>query len=106
MLTVNFFDSKIHFNIHLMGHGHVVVEYKGKSLFSGPREWCMNKIKNTVNDLDNLEKKEIYFHIQNYTVGDSAFRFDVIYFKEHLSVLKSMAKSYIEIKTGLYDTFA
>lgn len=106
MLTVNFFESRLHFNIHIHRGGHVEVRYKNKPIVSGAREQCFKRISETVKELDNLGSKEIYFHIENMTIGDSAFRYDVIYFKEHLSVLKSQSKSYIEIKTGLYDTFA
>lgn len=106
MLSVNFFETTLHFNICLHRGSHVEVEYKGKSIFYGTREFCLKKIKDLVNELDKLGRKEIYFHIQNMTIGDSSFRYDVIYFKDHLSVLKSTAKSYIEIKTGLYNTFA
>lgn len=102
MLPVNFFETRLHINICLHRGSHAEVSYKGKTLFSGPREACFSNIRNLVNELDSLGKKEIWFHIQNMTIGDSSFHYDVRYFKEHLGVLKSTAKSQIEIKSGLY----
>lgn len=106
MLSINFFESRINIKINIHKGGHVEVTYKDRPLVSGPREACFNRIKSIVEELQNLGNKEVFFYIQNMTVGDSAFRYDVIYFKEHLSVLKSQAKCYIEIKKGPLDTFA
>lgn len=106
MLSINFFENRINIQINIHRGGHIEVTYKGQTLVSGIRESCFNRLKSIVEELQNLGNKEVYFYIQNMTVGDSTFRFDVIYFKEHLSVLKSQAKCYIEIKSGLYDTFA
>lgn len=106
MLSINFFENRINIQINIHRGGHVEVTYKGRNLVSGPREACFNRIKSIVEELQNLGNKEVYFYIQNMAVGDSSFRYDVIYFKEHLSVLKSQAKCYIEIKSGLYDIFA
>ncbi len=106
MLSVNFFENKLQFNILIHKGAHVEVVYRSKTIVAGTKEQCFKKICEVVKGLDGLGRKEIYFHIMNMTVSDSAFCFDVIYFKEHLSILKSQSKSYIEIKTGLYNLFA
>lgn len=106
MITVNFFDNKIILNINLHKGGHVEVTYKGKTIASGTREYCFKKITEVVKELDNLDKKEIYFQIENMTIAESAFGLDVTYFKEHLSILKAQSKSYIEIKRVPFNAFA
>lgn len=106
MLTINFFENRINIEINIHRGGHVEVTYKGQTLVNGPKDTCFKRIKSIVEELQGLGNKEVYFYIKNMTVGDAAFRFDVIYFKEHLSVLKSQAQCYIEIKSALYDIFA
>lgn len=99
MLSVNFFDNRINISIYFHRGGHVEVNYKGKTLASGSREQSFNKIKEIVDMLDQIGGKEIYFVlINNYSNYDSSFFYTKSYIKSHLSILKSTAKSYIEIK--------
>lgn len=98
MLSVNFFDRRINIEIYFHRGGHVEVNYKGNSLVSEPRERCFNRIKDIVDELDKIGGKEIYFSLIDYSNNDSSYYYARSYLKSHLSVLKSTAKSYIEIK--------
>lgn len=104
MLPINIFSNRLDFDIHISGKRHTTISYNGKTIISGAREYCYNKIKQLISEIDNLGKKEIYFHIRpSGTVNDSGYECDVIYYREHLGIIKSQSKSYIEIKREYFD---
>lgn len=104
MLNINIFSSRLDFYINISKNRYTDILYDGNTIISGAREYCFNKIKQLVSEIDNLGKKEIYFHILPSTsINDSGYECDVIYYKEHLGLIKSQSKSYIEIKKEDFD---
>lgn len=104
MQHINIFSKRLDFDIYISGKRNTAILYNGKTIISGAREYCFNKIKQLISEIDNLGKKEIYFHIRpSEAVGDSGYECDVIYYIEHLGLIKSQSKSYIEIKKEYYN---
>lgn len=104
MIPINIFSKRLDFDIHISGKRQTTICYDGKTIISGAREHCFNKIKQLISEIDNLGKKEIYFHIlPSRSINDSGYECDVIYYREHLGIIKSQSKSYIEIKKEFFD---
>lgn len=104
MLNINIFSSRLDFYINISRNRYSDILYNGNTIISGARESCFNKIKQLVSEIDNLVKKEIYFHIlPSASVNDSGYECDVIYYKEHLGLIKSQSKSYIEIRKEYFN---
>lgn len=105
MLPINIFDNRLDFYIHISGNRNTDIKYNGNTIITGAREYCFNKIKQLINEIDILGKKEIYFHIcPSDAVNDSSgYECDVIYYREHIGLIKSQSKSYIEIKKEYFN---
>lgn len=104
MLNINIFSSRLDFYINISRNRYTDILYNGNTIISGAREYCFNKIKQLVSEIDNLGKKDIYFHIRpSASINDSGYECDVIYYKEHLGLIKSQSNSYIEIKKEYFD---
>lgn len=106
MNYINIFESKIDINIMIYSGSHIIISYKGKILFEGMRKYCMDKIRQMIDELSSIGEKEIIFHIQNMTTGSPIYEQDKLFFKNHLSMLNTSTKCKIEVKTGLYNVFA
>lgn len=105
MLPINIFNNRLDFDIHISGNRHTDILYNGNTIIAGAREYCFNKVKQLISEIDNLGKKEIYFHIRpSEAINDSSgYECDVIYYREHLGLIKSQSKSYIEIKKEYFN---
>ena len=78
-----------------------------RHLFEGDQYFCMNKIRQMVNELSSLGDKTIIFHIQNMTVeGSTSVLYARSYFNSNLESLASSAGCKIEVKAGLYNVFS
>lgn len=108
---INFFESKIIFDICIYRSDKVVISYQDDNLYEGLREECMRRIREIVNNIPGGEQKTFVFNIQNMTLkerlsSDSNFEMVKIYFRNQLLLLKSSCKSEIIINTGLVNVIA
>ena len=95
----------IHINISIHKGGHCIVDKHqgGKPLFEGSREYCMNRIRNIIDDLSAIGGGHIIFHVDVWMVGDIDGMHTRSYFTSHLLALNNTSRFNIEIaSSGLY----
>lgn len=107
MLPINIFSNRLDFDIHISENRYNDILYKGNAIITGTREYCINKLKQLISEIDNLGKKEILFHIcPSRSINDSGYEYDVIYYRDHIGLIKSTSKSYIEVKKEYFNSIS
>jgi len=100
---LNFFQSTINVDILILENANIQVQNNGRVIYEGSKEYCMNKLRREVFNLQGIANKTVSFTVKswsNYSSNPKLIADAKSFFRNHLGMLKSSTKTNIKLAFG------